>query len=278
MSETSSQSIAKLADALCKAQGKFKPAAKINENPFFHSKYAGLKEVLDACGDSLRANGITFTQLPQIVNGQVVLETRIMHTSGEWVSGIYPLNPVKNDPQGLGSCMTYARRYSLSAAVGVCADEDDDGNSASGKNEVPSEVFDRAKNVTPPKSTPPPRSATAKPEQKPEPEMDNGGACTKEIVVGKVKVDQRTGTNGKPYTKFSTKANDNEWYSTFDMKIGNKLQNLAGDNAVITYELVKGKYRTITQILPLADPAEEVPPVDDPDKEHATKEEDNLPF
>jgi len=269
MRETSSQSIAKLADALCKAQCKFKPAAKINENPFFHSKYAGLKEVLDACGESLRANGLTFTQLPQIINGQIVLETKIMHISGEWVSGIYPLNPVKNDPQGLGSCMTYARRYSLSSAVGVCADEDDDGNAASGTHEV------KPKPAT--ETITPPQPIEQPPKPRAEPEMDNGGAITKEIVVGKVLVKEDTGATGKPYTKYSTKADDGEWYSTFDSEIGDKLQNLAGDNAIVTYELVKGKYRTITQIVPLTDPSEETAPVD-PDKEHAVKEDDNLPF
>ena len=128
-----------------------------------------------------------------------------------------------------------------------------------------------------PKQTPAEHKPAPKPEPRAEPEMDNGGAITKEIVVGKVLVKEDTGANGKPYTKYSTKADDGEWYSTFDSEIGDKLQNLAGDNAIVTYELVKGKYRTITQIVPLADPAEDAAPVD-PDKEHAVKEDDNLPF
>ena len=123
----------------------------------------------------------------------------------------------------------------------------------------------------------PPQPIEQPPKPRAEPEMDNGGAITKEIVVGKVLVKEDTGANGKPYTKYSTKADDGEWYSTFDTELGDKLQNLAGDNAIVTYELVKGKYRTITQIVPLTDPSEETAPVD-PDKEHAVKEDDNLPF
>jgi hypothetical protein len=128
-----------------------------------------------------------------------------------------------------------------------------------------------------PKPTPSEPKPAPMPEPRAEPEMDNGGAITKEIVVGKVLVKEDTGANGKPYTKFSTKADDGEWYSTFDTELGDKLQNLAGDNAIVTYELVKGKYRTITQILPLADPARDEEAVGE-DKQKEKKEDDNLPF
>lgn len=126
-----SESIANLAKALSTAQGGIKAALKDSNNPFFKSKYADLTSVWDSCRTALSSNGLAVTQSTAFVGELLVLETMLMHLSGEWVSSVYPINPVKNDPQGIGSAITYARRYSLSALVGVVADEDDDGNAAS---------------------------------------------------------------------------------------------------------------------------------------------------
>lgn len=126
-----SESIANLAKALSAAQGSIKAALKDSSNPFFKSKYADLTAVWESCRPVLSANGLAITQSTAFVGELLVLETMLMHLSGEWVSSVYPINPAKNDPQGVGSAITYARRYSLSALVGVVADEDDDGNAAS---------------------------------------------------------------------------------------------------------------------------------------------------
>lgn len=126
-----SDSIAKLADALAKAQKAIKPAAKDSTNPHFGSKYADLASVWEACREPLADNGLALVQMPQAAEGGTVLVTRLLHTSGEWIESVTPLLiGEKSTMQTLGSALTYARRYGLAAMVGVVADEDDDGNTA----------------------------------------------------------------------------------------------------------------------------------------------------
>lgn len=129
---TKSDSIAKLAEALSKAQGAIKNALKDSANPFFKSKYADLASVWEACRKELSENGLSVVQVPETAEGRISIKTILMHSSGEWITGDLAMLPVKDDPQGVGSCITYARRYALSAFVGI-APEDDDGNAASGK-------------------------------------------------------------------------------------------------------------------------------------------------
>ena len=126
-----SESIAGLAAALAKAQGAMKGAVKDSANPFFKSKYADLASVVEAIRAAFSANGLSYIQTVQSSElDEVRVETMILHSSGEWIScGVLALPVSKNDAQGYGSALTYARRYSLSAAVGV-APEDDDGNAA----------------------------------------------------------------------------------------------------------------------------------------------------
>lgn len=128
-----SESIAKLAEALSKAQGKIKGASKDTANPFFKSKYADLASVWDACREQLSAHGLSVIQTTDNAPEGVCVVTTLAHSSGEWIRGKLTMQPVKNDPQGVGSAITYARRYALAAMVGV-APEDDDGNAASGHN------------------------------------------------------------------------------------------------------------------------------------------------
>jgi len=126
-----SESLAELAKALSKAQGAMKNAKKDSDNPFFKSKYADLASVSDACREELAANGLAVVQLPTMREGKMVLEYVLLHASGEFIGSELEMTPVKSDPQGIGSAITYARRYSLGGVTGV-ATEDDDGNAASG--------------------------------------------------------------------------------------------------------------------------------------------------
>ena len=131
-----SPEIGKLAEALAKAQGAIEGAKKDSANPFFKSKYADLASVWDACRKALSDNALSViqtTEAPEFPQ-TVIVDTRLCHSSGEWVQGRIVMKPVKDDPQGIGSCLTYARRYALSAMVGI-APEDDDGNAATGKVE-----------------------------------------------------------------------------------------------------------------------------------------------
>ena len=159
--------------ALAKAQGEIENAKKDTANDFFKSKYADLASVINAAKKPLADNGLSILQLTEIdANGNLILITQLSHSSGQFIRGAYPIKPVKDTlkafakdasgnvlkdkwgkelktetldkeglpifleitPQQIGSAITYARRYAYSAIIGI-AQEDDDGNSASGKIE-----------------------------------------------------------------------------------------------------------------------------------------------
>jgi len=129
-----SESITKLAKAMLGVQKVIGPAFKDKFNGFTQSKYATLNSVMEACGEALTNAGIWVTQYPVPVEGSnsliLGLVTKIVHAeSGEWQSSLLVMPLPKNDPQGYGSALTYARRYGLSALVGIVT-EDDDGNNA----------------------------------------------------------------------------------------------------------------------------------------------------
>lgn len=127
-----SETISKLATALVKAQSAMGSAKKDSNNPFFKSKYADLAEIISVVKEPLLKNGISFLQIVT----ESGVETTILHESGEFISGVTPVVVSKtNDPQALGSAITYARRYGLQAMLGIPA-EDDDANLASNKQAV----------------------------------------------------------------------------------------------------------------------------------------------
>ena len=124
-----SDTITKIMPAFLAAQSNFAPAIKGKDNPFFKSKYVPLDAVIDAVAPALRDQDICILQQTDIEDARTVLITKLIHSSGEWIAGRYPVHPIKADPQGEGSALTYARRYALMALVGI-APEDDDGNAA----------------------------------------------------------------------------------------------------------------------------------------------------
>lgn len=125
-----SESLAKLAPALVKAQKNMGAALKDSKNPFFKSKYADLNAVIDASIPALNDQGIAVLQTPQVVDGKPVIQTILLHESGEYLASNTEVTAAKsNDPQAAGSAISYARRYGLQATVTLKA-EDDDGESA----------------------------------------------------------------------------------------------------------------------------------------------------
>jgi predicted RecA/RadA family phage recombinase len=125
------ENIAKVSAALVRAQRAFGPALKTSSNPHFKSRYADLSACVEAVIDALNAEGIALVQRQHPSDGGVAVETLFVHESGEvFSSGILHMPATKQDAQGYGSALTYARRYSLMAAAGI-APEDDDGNAAS---------------------------------------------------------------------------------------------------------------------------------------------------
>jgi len=120
-----SQTIGNLAGALAKAQAKIRGAVKDSANPFFKSSYADLQSVWDACREPLTANGLAVIQTTDETTQGTQLVTTLAHESGEFITGRMPILPLKNEPQALGSAISYARRYALAAIVGVYQTDDD---------------------------------------------------------------------------------------------------------------------------------------------------------
>lgn len=128
-----SATLGKLFEALAKARAEFKEARLDSVNPHYKNKFSSLKAVDEATAIQLSKYGLAVTQQPYTdENGAPRLFTILGHTSGEWVGGDLKLILSKQDMQGLGASITYAKRYAKSAAIGVASEEDDDGNEASG--------------------------------------------------------------------------------------------------------------------------------------------------
>ena len=123
-----SESIKEIAAALCNFQKSVGKIKKSETNPFFKSKYADLSSILDTIQEPLFENGLSFVQFP---TGKNELSTMLMHVSGEWIKSTSEMLLTKQDSQGLGSAITYHRRYSLASILGLNIDVDDDGNAAS---------------------------------------------------------------------------------------------------------------------------------------------------
>ena len=130
-----SESIAELAKALAAFQGDVKQPLKDKANPFFKSKYVPLENVVEAVTETASKHGLSFIQYPLNQDNKVGIITILMHESGQWIE-TEPIfaTPAKQDPQGVGSTITYLKRYSLSAVFGITSDEDDDANTATYPN------------------------------------------------------------------------------------------------------------------------------------------------
>ena len=144
------EDIKELAAALAVAQGNIDNVKKDRINPHFKSNYATLGSVWDTIRDELSKNGLAVVQLPTSAPaGSVGLLTRLIHKSGQSLEEVFYMPVAQaNNPQAVGSALTYARRYALMALVGI-APEDDDGNAAKtapkAKSDAPSQEFDWAK-------------------------------------------------------------------------------------------------------------------------------------
>ena len=140
MNQYQSENITDLAKALLCVQRTVQPVTKDPENPFTKSWYASLNSVMDACRDALIENGIWLCQYPVPVDqpNSLGLVTKLTHAeSGQWQSSLAVVPLPKADPQGMGSAMTYCRRYALTAMLGMVT-EDDDGEGARTGRKTPS--------------------------------------------------------------------------------------------------------------------------------------------
>ena len=130
-----SESIAKLTTALAKASAEFTEIQKNLENPYYGNRYADLAALIAATKPALSKYELAVIQLPQLNGSGAIVTTILTHSSGEWLRSDLKLPASKGDAQGIGSAITYARRYSYQAILNIAAEEDDDGNAAVGKTQ-----------------------------------------------------------------------------------------------------------------------------------------------
>lgn len=127
-----SQTIGKLAMSLVKFNTEVETIAKDAKNPHFKNNYATLDNIVEVIRPLLAKQGVIVMQIPGGDGENVIMKTMLLHESGEYMeSEALIMRPAKNDPQGVGSCITYARRYSLCSMLSLSTGEDDDGNHAS---------------------------------------------------------------------------------------------------------------------------------------------------
>jgi hypothetical protein len=163
-----SESIAKIAPAFVAAQAEFDHVSKEADNDFFKSKYATLAACIEVVKPILAKHDLAVMQgavTPVFAEASagILIQTRLLHSSGEWMEDEGLRLPLaKNDPQGVGSAVTYGRRYSLLALLGVAPDDDDDGNAAS-VGSKPTQSHSKAKPAK--KKADPPAKALVSAEQ-----------------------------------------------------------------------------------------------------------------
>lgn len=186
-----SEQINELAAALAKAQGQMYPAKMEATNPFLHNKYADLGSVIQAARAALAANGLSFTQHPAIEDGRVSITTSLMHASGQWQTSTISL-PIGEEKglslaQSMGKVVTYLRRYSLSAILGIYADEDTDGNDEPRKVAKPAPAR--------------PAPATQTPDEPPAPRLP-----VPTFIMSREEAEAETASDGTPYGEIDSAA------------------------------------------------------------------------
>lgn len=240
-----SESIAKIAAALVNVQAKLKPLKRNADNPFFKSSYTDLAALSETALPLLTAEGIAVVQ----GGDGPLMETMLVHTSGEWISTALPM-PSTDNPQKLGSVVTYFRRYGLAAAIGAVSEgEDDDGNTASQPSARPA-------SAPAPATHPPAESGARSAAPSPAPAAPAGGGpavltvVTLDSTAGRKK-DPKTGEHtGEPWTRYTAKFSNGVSASTFDSKHGTILAEAKARNLPVAVHFEKnGKFTNITNVI-----------------------------
>lgn len=127
-----SENVAELAAAFAQAQGALKGATRDAKNPHFRNDYATLASVIEAGREALAKHGLSVLQGLSSADASLIVTTRLLHSSGQWIEDSLAVPLAKHDAQGMGSAATYGRRYALAAMLGI-AQVDDDGNDAAAR-------------------------------------------------------------------------------------------------------------------------------------------------
>lgn len=217
--ETEATPKMKIAIALSKVQGAIVPPKKDTDNPFFKSKYADLAGVWESVRPLLAANELAFLQLPTTDGNKVSVTGMLIHSSGESIESTITGSAKDATPQSIGSCITYLRRYQMSAMLGIAA-EDDDGAAASGTTGTKEKSraqerpgFDKA--VPYPEHMAQQAAEAAKPA--PVSQVDHGDF--EDVVTAAVVADQGIKKDKTPWTLYRIETRDHGTFSSFDQTV-----------------------------------------------------------
>jgi hypothetical protein len=219
------------ASALVAAVGELSNVAKTAANPYFKSKYAPLDAIIDATRPILSTHGLAVIQQPLFMEGTAGVETTIIHKSGYSTSSTLLLPLKDQSPQGVGSAITYARRYSLAAVLGIAAEDDDDGNVSTGLHKKEESRPAVAKILD--KKDEAPRKA------------GNATATWRGVlpVAAKIAAQSKEGSS-KKWTLYSVEFNDNGKTieaMTFDEKLYTAATDFGSDGTLVDAGVSPGK-------------------------------------
>jgi hypothetical protein len=204
----------KFAQALVKAVGELQNVAKTAANPYFKSKYAPLDAIIDATRPVLLKHGLAVIQEPLFMEGTAGVETTIIHTDGGSKTSTLLLPLKDQSPQGVGSAITYARRYALAAVLGIASEDDDDGNLSTGLSKKEESRHAVAKIMD-------------KKDEAPRPTQSATGTWRGvEITNVKVAAQSKEGA-AKKWTLYSVEFDGKNEALTFDEKLFNSANELA---------------------------------------------------
>ena len=232
--------------ALAKAQGAMASAKQDGHNSHYGNSYASLGSLLRVAKSTLAGNGIAVVQGTESLHIETgplaIVVSRLLHSSGEWIESEVSLPLERVSAQDLGKALTYLRRYSLAALVGIVADEDDDGEG------------DLA--TRPPQTATPPPSARRKPTPPPAPRSiaEPGGGGGGEVAEFEGTLDDVRKTPTKGGTKWGLRCDSWEakWASTFDEAVGTWLEARVG-------KTIRAKVKRSGQFWNLIDAVEVTP-------------------
>ena len=238
-----SEKIDALAAALAKAQSEIKPPTKdktvemaLKSGRKVKYSYADLSTVLEAVRGPLTKNGLTLSHATDAENGTFKLSARLMHASGQWIEATYPL-PTGASPQDMGSAITYARRYTACALIGIATEDDEDGEVATAAHKAPQKPEKRLVRVpVPPPPAAPAKSTPSEPLVVPDTSDPADDRQWEVVTVLKVAessgVKREAGKPDKPWTRYGVLValQDGEelWTNTFDKDYGAVASSLTG--------------------------------------------------
>jgi hypothetical protein len=223
-----SQSIAKLAPALVAAQEELKAVAKDASNPHFNSKFASLNAIIAEVRPVLAKHGLASVQgaLDDAATAGLSVETMLIHSSGEWISGGVHLPLQKADPQGAGAAMTYGRRFGLSALLSLATEDDDDGHTASRPA-----ARQRAASQDPRPRTAAPNSAQSG-EATPAPASSNGSKRPEDRIFKGATLGSRDKTELEKILKWARTKGVDDLATAIGEVLNNRVLGMDDDSAV----------------------------------------------